>query len=254
MARLGDLESRRPRRNAIIRRLYSGRTSEQEAPSLDAHAVAMHAAASRFIECPRTYASAGPGATRDARGSSAAPAPCWPAGAGHPSAAGRSGGAARIALWRRGRLRITSFSSSPVRCTSSAPALGLTQSQSIPCGDGNGSIRLHRDLEPPSMQGVDQLAGPVAAAVRLRCRPQTSFPPKGPPKNPPASFASIRAANSSALSNRPPPPRPLPQTPCRRTGKSPPHARSSHPDHRLHPAKRQKTAARPVCAPSPCSV
>ena len=29
---------------------------------------------------------------------------------------------------------------------------------------------------------------------------------------------------------------------------------ASRPDQRLHPAKRQKTAARPVCAPSPCSV
>ena len=66
--------------------------------------------------------------------------------------------------------------------------------------------------------------------------------------------AAIWAARAAALSKRPPS---VPSVPTKSVSqkRQTALARScSRPDHKLHPAKRQNTAGRPACAPSPCKV
>ena len=142
----------------------------------------------------------------------------------------------------------TSFSSSPRRCTTSLPALGLMHTQSI------------------------------AGMRRARCRCSRSrcgnlrHAAHRPAHRRPGASARRRSARRSGASrpspNAPRPPRPAQlhrrsgrrrRRPCRRSryrrSGTPRVARSfSRPDHRLQPAKRTNTARAPAFTPSPWRV
>src|SRR5215217_2988766 len=107
-------------------------------------------------------------------------------------------------------------------------------------------VGLHGDLEATPMEGLDQRG--VHLQQGLSARTQKRWP------SPPVHSRSIASARSSALLYRPPL---LPSVPTKSVSQNL-HAAvarsASRPDQRLQPAKRQNTAGRPACAPSPCRV
>ncbi len=143
----------------------------------------------------------------------------------------------------------TSFNSSPAFCTSRAPTFGLTHTQSIPAGAStvpfvSTAISKSRSCSASisTRSSCSKGSPPVQTTNRVPSAPRT------------AHVALIASARSSAVSNLPPP---GPSTPTNSVSQNwqIADARSlSRPDHKLHPANRQNTAARPACAPSPCSV
>ena len=92
----------------------------------------------------------------------------------------------------------TSFSSSPLRWTTSVPALGLMQSQSIPSIAGKRSVALHRDAESARRGALDQ--GAIELEHRLAAGDDDQ-PVLG--RLAPQSHRHDRRA--SALANLPPP-------------------------------------------------
>ena len=94
---------------------------------------------------------------RDARGSSAAPAPCWPAAAGHPSAAGRSAGTP--ALHSSPVARPPADRPASIHRPSAVPTprrLGTDAEPIDPIGGRNRSIGLHRNFKAALVQRVDE--------------------------------------------------------------------------------------------------
>src|SRR5262249_15110455 len=71
---------------------------------------------------------------------------------------------------------------------------------------------------------------------------------------PPGHRAATAAARTSAVSKRPPPGPSVPTKSVSQNWQVALARSRSRPDQRLHPAKRMKTGARPVGAPSPRSV
>ena len=108
----------------------------------------------------------------------------------------------------------------------------------------DGNFKIARSAAPRSA------AHPVAAEAPRRCTPQTASLPRIPKAT--ALRSQPPALPHSQTSRRPA--RLHRQNPCRRICRWPPARSCSCPDHRLQPANRQKTAARPACAPSPCNV
>ena len=142
----------------------------------------------------------------------------------------------------------TSFSSLPLRWTTSVPALGLTQIQSIPARRRQCPVRFDRDPEAARMQRVDQRRVELQHGLAAGDRP-----PAARPRPPPQRFDLVRQ-RFGRLANLPPP---SPSVPTKSVSQKR-HcavARScSRPLHRLQPAKRRNTARLPDCTPSPCSV
>jgi hypothetical protein len=141
------------------------------------------------------------------------------------------------------------FISSPLRCTSLAPALGLTQIQS---SSGGASIVpfVSTAISNPRAWRAS-MSGPSNCSSGSPPVHTTNFLP-WPSCSGQAD--AIASASGAALEKLPPP---GPFTPTKSVSQNwqTAVARSfSRPDHRLHPANRQNTAARPACAPSPCSV
>src|ERR1019366_7116871 len=70
----------------------------------------------------------------------------------------------------------------------------------------------------------------------------------------PLHLATMSSARRSALAKRPPPGPSVPTKSVSQNLQTADGRWRSRPVHRLQPANRQKTAARPVLWPSPCSV
>ena len=111
------------------------------------------------------------------------------------------------------------------------PLVSTAISKSCAC---SASISAAIHLQQRLAAGADHEAlacsavgGPRCLTAAARARQPRNFPPPGPLV--PAKSVSQNWQIAEARS-------------------------ASRPDHRLQPAKRQKTAARPVCAPSPCNV
>ena len=143
----------------------------------------------------------------------------------------------------------TSLSSSPVVSTTGALALGLTHTQSSPSGAGCVPLVSTATSNPTA----------CSAATALASSCSSGSPPVHTTNGLTSAGASpghrlfTKAANSLAVLNLPPsgptPTKSVSQkvhTACSRS--------ASRPVHRLHPEKRQNTAARPAFTPSPCRV
>ena len=136
--------------------------------------------------------------------------------------------------------------------TSGAPALGLTQIQSMP-GGRQLACRWSRwrSRSPASWSACDERRRRAAAAARRRCRRRSGAPAA---RRRPATWRRrLRPGRSRWRTCR----RPAPSVPTKSVSQKGQMAlarSSSRPDQRLHPAKRQNTAGRPVFAPSPCKV
>ena len=98
----------------------------------------------------------------------------------------------------------TSFSSSPLRWTTSVPALGLTHSQSMPGDAGKRAVALDRDPEAARVERIDQRR--VELQHRLAAGDHDQ--PRSSP--PPHSAATCRRAPRHRRTCR------RPRRPCRR--------------------------------------
>jgi hypothetical protein len=142
------------------------------------------------------------------------------------------------------------LSSCPERRMSSALAFGLTQTQSMP--DGARCV--------PFVS--------MAISKPKLCKASTSASSSWRSGSPPVQTTNGRTcadgvgghraetarANAWADGNRPPPGPSIPTKSVSQNRQRAVARSTSRPDHRLQPAKRQKTAGRPVLAPSPCKV
>ena len=192
------------------------------------------------------------GATRGGPGSRRRPPRCWRRGRGRPSAgaSARRQGSRPIARARASGSACgkTSFSSSARSSTTSAPALGLTQTQSTPARHGPGAVGLDGDLEAGGVQRVDELVVELQQSARRRCRRRS----RGAGRR--ARTTRTWAASASAPRNVPPPGPSVPTKSVSQNRHTAVARCSSRPVQRLQPVKRQNTAGRPAWAPSPCRV
>ncbi len=132
--------------------------------------------------------------------------------------------------------------------TSGAPAFGLTQIQSRPSGGMSVPLVSTAQAEAPRMDRGDQVR------VELQQRLAAGEDHEGAVARSIPFTRNRFGKRLGILETRRRPARRCRRNPYRRS-RIPRFARSaSRPDQRLQPAKRQKTAARPLCAPSPCSV
>ena len=135
----------------------------------------------------------------------------------------------------------------PVRCFNSVPALGLTQIQSMPRGTGRVPL--------VSMAMVNPCACRASISAASTC--SIGSPPVRHDEACTGSRllgARKRWQDRRQSRSLPPPAPSVPTKSVSQKWHSAVSRSSSRPDHRLQPAKRQKTAARPAFAPSPCSV
>ena len=144
----------------------------------------------------------------------------------------------------------TSFSSWPEVVASGLEPFGADRDPVQPLGQGQRAVALHAKLEPEGVQAIDKLAGELqgrfaarehdvglCARRRLGDRAQERWrrwfaPVPQPWRNPGIRADEIRVAE-----------------PAFRRG---PILRAARPE--VAPEKRQNTAGRPACAPSPCNV
>ena len=151
--------------------------------------------------------------------------------------------------WDRTHLRINQLQLVSAALHQSCASLGAHANPVQSRRRRNRSIGFHRNLKSARMQRLNQ--GRIHLQQRLAARanhkPLASAPSSG-------HLCATAAASASAESNFPPP---APSTPTNSVSQNRHTAvarSASRPDHKLHPANRQNTAARPACAPSPCSV
>ena len=141
----------------------------------------------------------------------------------------------------------TSFNSSPERWTTSVPALGLMQSQSI--RSFAGKVPLLSTATPEAARDEAPRSAPIELQHRLAAGDDDeSFVAAIAPQTGDMVGEQIGALNL---------PPPSPSVPTKSVSQKL-HcavARScSRPDHKLHPAKRRKTARCLDCTPSPWRV
>src|SRR5258708_2086298 len=146
-----------------------------------------------------------------------------------------------------GKMTLISF---PDLSTNSARALGLTHIQSMPSG-GRQVPFVSIAISNPALCSCST----NSRSIWRRGSPPVQTTNGGQDFVDAAGQVLATARDKSlALANRPPP---APSVPTKDVSQNLQMAvaRSfSRPDHRLQPAKRQKTAGRPTFLPSPCKV
>jgi hypothetical protein len=118
-----------------------------------------------------------------------------------------------------------------------------------PLGGLAGAVGLDGDLEVGCVEGVDQRLVDLKQGFAAGTNDQrvTALPLSG-------HFERTASARSAGVSKPPPPGPSVPTKSVSQNWQTASSRSSSRPVHRLQPENRQKTAGRPVLAPSPCSV
>ena len=111
------------------------------------------------------------------------------------------------------------------------------------------AVGLDADLETLRHAAPRSARRPAAAAARRRCRRHRACRCAWS-----GHCARTARARAAASANLPPPGPSVPTKSVSQNWQTASARSFSRPLHRLQPAKRRNTAARPVCAPSPCSV
>ena len=119
-------------------------------------------------------------------------------------------------------------------------------------GTGRVPLVSMATVNPACVQRVDQPARRAAAAARRRCRRRSgSVAGCGRPR---PLDCYCRGQHRPRCANCPPPGPSVPTKSVSQNWQMAVARSPSRPVHRLQPAKRQNTAGRPACAPSPCRV